>query len=310
MRFRRGSHWRCIVLFGVMEDTQGLELQSDCFDFGKKAVVHPSFGFAIHTRFALFSKLSGQAHAKKKHWIRVPLLAIVISLAHHGHHLIPCRVEPLPGCPVHALLSGGDSRRPSVSRAILSMPFPLRLVNVDGNVDGERGTDDASCSTVQIELSLPLVARSDIASSSLPRGHSPNSFRSMIVMSFMISSNTPSVSFRQSSWAVTLCIRLLPVAMSFQCLTTSLSVARFFLPASRRRTLAFSWVRSVSFFQKRRGIWCRLSGCLVGWLFVSLAGWLAVCLVGRLIACLIFSLVLSLSAADVGGMDESPLLNR
>jgi len=176
------------------------------------------------------------------------------------------------GCPFHALSPGGESRKASVLRATLSRPFPLRLVNVDGTVDGERGTDDPSCSIVRIESSLPLVARSEIASSSLPRGHSPFSFRSMIVMSFIISSSTLSVSFRQSSWALILRIIPLPVAMSFQCLTTSLSVARFFLLASRRRTLALSWVRSVSFFQKRRGMLLS-SGWVLVWVLVWVPFW-------------------------------------
>jgi hypothetical protein len=58
VRSKADSHWRCIILFGVMEDTQGLELQSDCFDFGEKAVVYPNFGLAIYTYFARLSSSS------------------------------------------------------------------------------------------------------------------------------------------------------------------------------------------------------------------------------------------------------------
>jgi len=84
------------------------------------------------------------------------------------------------------------------------MPFPLRLVKVDGTDDGDKGDDGAvveaySCSTVLIDWPLPLVVRSDIASASLPRRHSPFNLRSMMVMSFMISSSTAFVSFRHVS---------------------------------------------------------------------------------------------------------------
>jgi len=109
--------------------------------------------------------------------------------------------------------------------------------------------------------------------------------------------------------------------MSFQCLTTSLSDASFFLSVSRLRTLAFSCDRSVSFFQRRRRMFLSFI-----WLSVRSSGGLAVrldvllpgCLVAWMSCCLVFWLFdsnflldcLSLSVADGDDLDDESLLLR
>jgi len=58
----------------------GIEIKSDCFDFGERAVVHPTS--VLSTTLALLISQSplGQTHTTKKHWMRNCVLAIVVAM--------------------------------------------------------------------------------------------------------------------------------------------------------------------------------------------------------------------------------------